>query len=61
MDTTRAREQLDWAPRRTAVDAFLDLVGGLADGAGGPTPPLHRRAGGVARVREVLTGVGSRA
>ncbi|MEA2256819.1 MAG: UDP-glucose 4-epimerase [Solirubrobacteraceae bacterium] len=61
MDTTRAREQLGWAPRRTAVDAFLDLVGGLADGAGGPTPPLHRRAGGVARVREVLTGVGSRA
>jgi nucleoside-diphosphate-sugar epimerase len=61
MDTTRAREQLGWAARRTAVDAFLDLVGGLADGAGGPTPPLHRRAGGVARVREVLTGVGSRA
>jgi nucleoside-diphosphate-sugar epimerase len=60
MDTTRAREQLGWSPRRSAVDAFLDLVGGLADGAGGPTPPLHPRAGGVGRVRELLTGVGGR-
>ncbi|MEA2395846.1 MAG: UDP-glucose 4-epimerase [Solirubrobacteraceae bacterium] len=60
MDTTRAREQLGWASRRSAVDAFLDLVGGLADGAGGPTPPLHPRTGGVARAREVLTGVGGR-
>jgi nucleoside-diphosphate-sugar epimerase len=60
MDTTRAREQLGWAPRRSAVDAFLDLVAGLADGAGGPTPPLHPRTGGFARAREVLTGVGGR-
>jgi nucleoside-diphosphate-sugar epimerase len=60
MDTTRAREQLGWAPQRSAEEALLELMDGLrrADGAG--TPPLDARAGGPLRVRELLTGVGRR-
>jgi UDP-glucose 4-epimerase len=58
MDTTRAREHLGWNPRHSAVDAFLDLFGGLRDRAGYATPPLDPAAGGPLRVREVLTGVG---
>jgi nucleoside-diphosphate-sugar epimerase len=58
MDTTRARTELGWTPRHTAVDAFLELFHGLRDGAGYGTPPLDADAGGPMRVREVLTGVG---
>jgi UDP-glucose 4-epimerase len=60
MDTTRSRQELGWAARWTSVEAFLDLVGGMADGAGGPTPPLRRHAEGVGRLREILTGIGGR-
>lgn len=58
MDVTRARERLGWAPRHTAADAFMDLLQGMHDGAGHPTPPLDPGAGGPGRVREVLSGVG---
>jgi UDP-glucose 4-epimerase len=61
MDCTRAQRELDWTPQRSAEEAFLELLDGLREGDGGPTPPLHRQAGGPARVREVLTGVGGRA
>jgi nucleoside-diphosphate-sugar epimerase len=58
LDTTRAREELGWEPQRTAGEALLDLIAGMREGAGAPTPPLDPQAGGPARVREVLTGVG---
>ena len=58
MDTTRARTELGWKPRFDAADAILDLMDGLQDGAGFDTPPLHPRAGGPGRVRELLTRVG---
>jgi UDP-glucose 4-epimerase len=58
MDTTRAREQLGWTPRRTAGEALLELIEGMRERAGGPTPPLDPSTGGPARVREVLTGIG---
>jgi UDP-glucose 4-epimerase len=58
MDTTRAREHLGWTPRHSAEDAFLELLAGLRDGAGHPTPPLDPGTSGPMRVREVLTGVG---
>jgi UDP-glucose 4-epimerase len=58
MDTTRAREELGWTPRHTAVDAFLELFAGLRDDAGYGTPPLDPKAGGPLRLREVATGVG---
>jgi UDP-glucose 4-epimerase len=60
MDTTRARTELGWEPRHTAGDALLELLAGLGDGAGGPTPPLDRHAGGRFRHREFETGIGSR-
>jgi len=58
MDVRRAREELGWAPRTTASDALLELIAGMRDGAGDPTPPLDPATGGPARIREVLTGVG---
>jgi nucleoside-diphosphate-sugar epimerase len=60
MNSTRARRELGWTPRRSAVEAFEDLFDGLHDGSGAPTPPLDPRAGGPARVRELLTGIGGR-
>jgi nucleoside-diphosphate-sugar epimerase len=60
MDTSRAREELGWKPRHTAAEALLDLIKGMRESAGAPTPPLDPSAGGPARVREILTGVGSR-
>ena len=58
MDCSRARDQLGWSPQHSAEDAFLELLAGLHDGAGHPTPPLDPHTSGPMRVREVLTGVG---
>ena len=59
MDTTRIRSELGWEPRKTALEAFAELFDGLREGADDDTPPLARSTSGPARVREVLTGVGS--
>lgn len=59
MDTTRARTELGWTPRRTANAALTEMLEGLADGAGGPTEPLAPDDAGR-RVHEVMTGVGER-
>jgi UDP-glucose 4-epimerase len=56
----RARNELGWEPRHTAGEALLELLEGLHDGAGLPTPPLDPGTGGPMRVREILTGVGGR-
>jgi hypothetical protein len=58
MDCSRARDQLGWVPARSAEDALMDLLAGLRDGAGHPTPPLDPQTSGPLRLREVLTGVG---
>jgi UDP-glucose 4-epimerase len=60
MDTARARRELGWEPTRGADEALLELLDGIRDGAEFPTPPLARRAGGPLRVKELVTGVGSR-
>ena len=60
MDTTRARTELGWTPQYSAGDALIDLLEGLRTGAGLETPPLSPSTGGVARIREILTGVGRR-
>jgi UDP-glucose 4-epimerase len=60
MDTSRAREALGWEPRRDAGAALLELLDGLRRMQGGDSPPLAAGAGGPARVREVLSGVGRR-
>jgi UDP-glucose 4-epimerase len=61
MDTTRARTELGWKPRFTATQALTELLDGLRENADFPTPPLARETGGPARIRELLTGVGSKA
>jgi UDP-glucose 4-epimerase len=60
MDCSRAREELGWRPRRTSVEALRELMEGIRDGAGIDTPPLAPGTGGPLRIRELLTGVGSR-
>jgi UDP-glucose 4-epimerase len=60
MDCTRAREELGWRPRHTSVEALRELLEGIREGAGIDTPPLAPGTGGPMRIREVLTGVGSR-
>lgn len=60
MDTTRARDELGWAPRRSAVDALTAFLEGLRSGSGASTPPLARSAGGSFRIREITSGVGKK-
>jgi UDP-glucose 4-epimerase len=40
MDITRATTELRWRPRHTSAEAVLELLAGLAEGAGDRTPPL---------------------
>jgi nucleoside-diphosphate-sugar epimerase len=60
MDTARARSELGWSPRHSALDAMREFLEGLRGGAGMDTPPLAADAGGPGRVREIATGVGER-
>jgi nucleoside-diphosphate-sugar epimerase len=60
MDTTRARTELGWEPKHTAIDALRELLDGLRDGAGAHLPPLDPEAGGRFRREEFTSGVGAR-
>ncbi len=40
MDCGRARALLGWEPRVASTEALRELLAGMADGAGHPTPPL---------------------
>lgn len=60
MSTERARRELGWSPRRTALEAIGELAAGMRDGADDRTAPLARSTSGPARIRELLTGVGGR-
>jgi nucleoside-diphosphate-sugar epimerase len=60
MDVTRAREELWWEPRHTALEAVAELLAGMRENAGLETPPLAPGASGPLRVRELLTGIGRR-
>ena len=59
LDTSRARDVLGWAPRRSATDALRDVIEGMAGGAGGKTAPLAPDTPGR-RLGEVASGVGER-
>jgi UDP-glucose 4-epimerase len=59
MDSGRARRELGWEPRFTATEALQELLDGLRDGAGFPTPPLSPSTSGFLRGRELRTGVGA--
>ncbi|HWL32950.1 MAG TPA: NAD-dependent epimerase/dehydratase family protein [Gaiellaceae bacterium] len=56
LDCTRAREELGWAPARDGLETIRELLHGLADRAGAPTPPL--RPGD--RLAEIRAGVGGK-
>ncbi|HEX8053074.1 MAG TPA: NAD-dependent epimerase/dehydratase family protein [Thermoleophilaceae bacterium] len=60
MDTTRARDVLGWEAKHSSGEALMDLLNGLRDGSGADTPPLAPESSGPGRVREFMTGVGSR-
>ena len=60
MDVARAREELGWAPTRTAGEALLELIDAMRRGDGLQTAPLEPGGAGPLRVREFLTGVGGR-
>jgi UDP-glucose 4-epimerase len=60
MDTTRAREELGWEPAASSLDALGDLLKGMRNAEGAPTPPLEPTAGGPLRAREIATGVGQK-
>ena len=60
MDTGRARRELGWTPRRTSEEALAELLEGMGQGAGHDTPPLSPSSSGPFRLRELLSGVGSR-
>lgn len=59
MSTQRAREELGFEPRFSAVQALEELLAGLREGAGYPTPPLDPATSGRWRIRELATGVGA--
>ncbi len=40
LDTTKARVELGWTPTYSATEAMCEFLAGIADGAGGSTPPL---------------------
>ncbi|WP_159795504.1 NAD-dependent epimerase/dehydratase family protein [Puerhibacterium puerhi] len=42
LDAARAREELDWAPRRTTRQAVLEMVDALLDERDATTPPLSK-------------------
>jgi hypothetical protein len=59
MDSGRARRELGWTPRVTALDTVLELLRGLREGAGMGTAPLAPDTSGVLRWRELATRVGA--
>jgi hypothetical protein len=60
MNTSRMREELGWAPAHDALATLRELFDGLRSGDGFATPPLDPGTGGPGRVREILSGIGSR-
>jgi nucleoside-diphosphate-sugar epimerase len=61
MDISRARQELGWAPTRTAPEALLELLEGFAERAAGPTPALARsgwRAPGISAVTPRVSSPG---
>jgi UDP-glucose 4-epimerase len=60
MSCERARRELGWEPQVSSLDALLELLAGIREGAGGSTPPLDPDAGGPARTGELLSGIGAR-
>ena len=41
LDASRIRAELGWQPRYSGADALREVMEAMAEGEGGPTPPLH--------------------
>jgi nucleoside-diphosphate-sugar epimerase len=54
MSTARARDELRWAPKHSSSSALLELIEGLHDQAGAPTPTLRPTSGAARRVAEAV-------
>ena len=59
MDTQRATAELEWAPRHSSLEALQELFVGMAEGAGGSTPPLEPDSP-ERRLGEIASGIGTR-
>jgi nucleoside-diphosphate-sugar epimerase len=57
MSTQRARDLLGWTPRHSSVDALLDLLDGIRNGIGGPSPVLREAPGPAGRAGEAAKAV----
>lgn len=56
LDTTRAREVIDWAPRWTSLQALSDLGQGFLHADGTASPVLRRRSFATAVRRDITKG-----
>ncbi|MEP6696438.1 MAG: NAD-dependent epimerase/dehydratase family protein [Pseudonocardiales bacterium] len=56
LDSTRAARVLDWRPTVSATDALRELVEGIGDGAGLPSPAMRPRDPAAARLAGLLRG-----
>ncbi|HEY3613465.1 MAG TPA: NAD-dependent epimerase/dehydratase family protein [Gaiellales bacterium] len=54
----RIAGELGWAARHSALAAIAEVLDGMADGAGGATPPLEAPRGMGGRLDEIRGGVG---
>ena len=59
MSSQRARTELGWEPRHSAIEALEELLEGMREGQGGGTPPLEPDSAG-GRLDDLKTGVGAR-
>jgi nucleoside-diphosphate-sugar epimerase len=41
LDASRIRAELGWQPQRSGAEALREVMQAMAEGAGGPTPPLY--------------------
>jgi nucleoside-diphosphate-sugar epimerase len=60
MDTSRAKDELGWSPRYSALEALEAFLDGLREDRGMPTAPLAPRAERGGRLREMAAGIGRR-
>jgi UDP-glucose 4-epimerase len=55
----RIAGELGWSPQRSALHAIGEVLDGMADGAGGATPPLAAPPGLAGRLEELRGGLGA--
>lgn len=58
ISSARIASELGWKPRHSALDSVTEVLDGMADGAGGSTPPLAARPGLTGRLDELRGRVG---